>query len=211
MQAAVFIYEAIKNKWKYEKMFSLETKDLILRDITPSDIETHLFWFSKETEWWEWDAACWYLQKLSAEQLQAEIENKKNGLQNFVNIISKKKPEEKRYSFEIEEKSSGRLVGWISCYCIDSNFETTDDDAFFAFGIDIPEKKYRNKGYGFQAFSAAINYYKANGINEVYTQTWSGNIPMIKLAEKIGFKLVNVRKNIREHNGQKYDALTFKI
>lgn len=45
----------------------------------------------------------------------------------------------------------------------------------------------------------------------MYAQTWSGNTSMIKLAEKIGFKLINIRKNIREHNGQKYDALTFMI
>ena len=34
---------------------------------------------------------------------------------------------------------------------------------------------------------------------------------MIRLAQKIGFKLVDVKKDAREHNGKKYDALTFKI
>ena len=72
-------------------------------------------------------------------------------------------------------------------------------------------KKYRSKGLGFQAFSAAIEYYKAHGIDEVYTQTWSGNTPMIRLAQKIGFKLVDVKKDAREHNGKEFDALTFKI
>lgn len=34
---------------------------------------------------------------------------------------------------------------------------------------------------------------------------------MIQLAERIGFKLMNARKNIREYKGQKFDALTFII
>lgn len=45
----------------------------------------------------------------------------------------------------------------------------------------------------------------------MFTQTWSGNIPMIKLAEKIGFHLVDIKKDMREHNGQKFDALTFRM
>jgi len=192
-------------------MFKIETKDLILRDIKKTDIKKHLFWLTEETEWWNWDAAYWYLQELSGEKLEAEIEKQKNGLLSFCEMISRKKPEDKRYSFEIEEKESGELIGWISCYCIDSNYESTNDDALYAFGIDIPELKYRNKGYGKQAFTAAIEYYKSTGINEVYTQTWSGNLPMIKMAEKIGFSLINVRKGIRERKGQKFDALTFKI
>lgn len=192
-------------------MFKLETKDLILRDIKKSDIEKHLKCFFDEKEWWNWDAACWYLQKLSDEELKKEMENQKNGLIAFYEMVSQKTPSDKRYAFEIEEKNTGELIGWISCYCINSNYEETDDDALYAFGIDIPELKFRHKGYGEQAFSAAIEYYKSIGISDVYTQTWGGNIPMIKLAEKMGFRLVNVRKNIREHNGQKFDALTFKI
>ena len=192
-------------------MFKIETKDLILRDIQKSDLQKHLYWLTQETEWWNWDASCWYLQKMSGSELEEEIEKLRAGLSSFFEMISKKKPDDKRYSFEIEEKESGELIGWISCYCIDSNFEATDEDALYAFGINIPELKYRNKGYGEQAFSAAIKYYKSQGIDEVYTQTWSGNKPMIRLAEKLGFELISVRKNLREHNGKKYDALTFRI
>ena len=189
----------------------LETKDLILRDIRKNDFEKHLFWLTEETEWWNWDASCWYLLKLEGQELEAEIKKRKDALLSFIEMISKKKASDTRYSFEIENKQSGELIGWISCYCINENYETTDDDALYAFGIDIPENRWRSSGFGFQAFSTAIEYYKSNGLKEVYTQTWSGNIPMIRLAEKIGFELVDVKKEIREHNGKKYDALTFRI
>lgn len=192
-------------------MFTLETKDLILRDIQPSDLQKHIYWLTEETEWWNWDASYWYLQNLKGNNLNEEIKKQTEGLKNFIEMIGRKNPDATRYAFEIEEKSSGEVIGFISCYCIDSNYENTDDDANYAFGIDIPEEKFRNKGYGYQAFSAAINYYKSHGINEVFTQTWSGNESMIQLAKKLGFKLINVRKGIREHSGQKFDALTFKI
>lgn len=192
-------------------MFKIETKDLILRDIQKSDLQKHLYWLTQETEWWNWDAACWYLLELSEEQRKIEIEKLMHGLEGFLEMISNKSADDTRYSFQIEEKVSGEYIGYISCYCIDSNFEATDEEDLYAFGIDIPETKFRGKGYGEQAFSAAIKYYKSKGIDEVYTQTWSGNMPMIRLAEKLGFELISVRKNHREHNGKKYDALTFRI
>lgn len=192
-------------------MFKLETKDLILRDICKEDLKKHYIWLTHDTEWWNWDASYWQYQNLSEELLAIEIPKLMDSMHNFLQMVSQKKPDDVRYSFQIELKQTGEYIGWISCYCIDENFVATDEDALYAFGIDIPEKKYRSKGLGFQAFSAAIEYYKANGIDEVYTQTWSGNTPMIRLAQKIGFKLVDVKKDAREHNGKKYDALTFKI
>ena len=192
-------------------MFKLETKDLILRDICEEDLKKHYTWLTHDTEWWNWDASYWQYQNLSEELLAIEIPKLMDSMRSFLQMVSQKKPDDVRYSFQIELKQTGEYIGWISCYCIDENFVATDDDALYAFGIDIPEKKYRSKGLGFQAFSAAIEYYKAHGIDEVYTQTWSGNTPMIRLAQKIGFKLVDVKKDAREHNGKKYDALTFKI
>lgn len=192
-------------------MFKIETENLILRDMVEADIEKHMCWFTTEEAWWNWDAAYWYLLELTGYELDKEIENQKIGLTAFYKMIFRKKPDDRRYAFEIEEKNTGELIGWISCYCIDLNFEATDEDSLYAFGIDIPEMRFRKKGYGKQAFSAAIEYYKSIGIDEVFTQTWSGNIPMIKLAEKIGFHLVDTKKDMREHNGQKFDALTFRI
>ena len=45
----------------------------------------------------------------------------------------------------------------------------------------------------------------------LYTQTWSGNLSMIALAEKVGFTEVGRIKDLREVRGEKYDALTFAM
>ena len=50
----------------------------------------------------------------------------------------------------------------------------------------------------------------SNGMKKMYVQTWSGNLPMIALAEKLGFRQVCRKKGIRTVRGRKYDALTFR-
>ena len=89
-----------------------------------------------------------------------------------------------------------------------NDFEKTDK---IAIGIDIADSKYRGLGIGKEAYKQYINYYKNLGFTELYTQTWSGNIPMINLAKSLGFEEINRYKNLRTVNDKKYDALTFKI
>ena len=80
-----------------------------------------------------------------------------------------------------------------------------------AIGICICESDLWGKSIGTNVLRVFINYYFENGVNELYTQTWSGNIRMIRLAEKLGFVECDRDVNERVVNGQKYDGLTFKI
>ena len=50
-----------------------------------------------------------------------------------------------------------------------------------------------------------------SGVNELYTQTWSGNVRMLRCAEKLGFVECNRGVGTREVDGQRYDGLTFRI
>ena len=49
------------------------------------------------------------------------------------------------------------------------------------------------------------------GADEIYTQTWSGNVRMIRCAEKLGFVECNRNIGTREVDGQCYDGLTFRL
>ena len=48
-------------------------------------------------------------------------------------------------------------------------------------------------------------------IEEIYTQTWSGNYPMVKLAEKTGFEEIGRAKGMHKVHGERYDGLTFRL
>ncbi|MCI5520299.1 MAG: hypothetical protein MR424_10685 [Treponema sp.] len=72
-------------------MFKIETENLILRDMVEADIEKHMRWFTTEKEWWNWDAAYWYLLELTGYELDKEIENQKIGLTVLYKMIFRSK------------------------------------------------------------------------------------------------------------------------
>ena len=189
-------------------MIILETERLILRDFTEADIPKRIEWETIDREWQKWDGP-WEYEGLTAEQEQANLAEYIAGLHEFARKISMKKDDDMRYSFQLELKGSGEYIGWISCYCIDDDYVYTDADGKYTFGIDIPSQACRGKGYGYEAFHAVLEYLTAHGMTEVYTQTWSGNVRMTALAEKLGFTEICRKKDYRTVAGKKYDGLTF--
>ena len=80
-----------------------------------------------------------------------------------------------------------------------------------AIGITVVDPAGRSKGVGTEALRLFIEYMKSRGYPAVYTQTWSGNLPMLRVAEKLGFREVCRKTGIREVRGQQYDAVTFRL
>ena len=78
-------------------------------------------------------------------------------------------------------------------------------------GISICESSFCEKGLGTKALAAFINYYFENGEEEIFCQTWSGNIRMVKCAEKLGFEVCMRKKDLRFVRGEHYDGLTFRL
>ena len=122
---------------------------------------------------------------------------------------------ELRWKFEIEWNC--RHIGWVISYMIDENFEWIGADAivpnqtvFRAIGVDICEPDTWGNGIGTMAMRAFIKYYFEHGVNELYTQTWSGNTRMIRCASKLGFIECNRYVGKREIEGMVYDGLTFR-
>ena len=187
-------------------MTIIETERLILRDFTESDIEKRIEWETVDNEWQSWDAP-WEYEDI--EDPEAELKGYIEGLHNYADSIARKAPGDIRYSFQIEVKETGEYIGWINCYCIDDDYTYTDDDGKYTFGIDIPPQSVRGKGYGYEAFKAALDYLTAHGLTEIYTQTWSGNERMVALAHKLGFEEIRRKKDYRTVKGKKYDGLTF--
>jgi len=186
-------------------MVICETERLILRDFNRADIDKRIEWETRDCEWKKWDAP-W---EWEIDPKKDHLKSFTDGLIEFADMIAQKKEEDIRYSFQIELKESGEYIGWISCYCIDDDCNYTDGDGKYAFGIDIPPVSCRGKGYGYEAFRAAIVYLTEHGLKEIYTQTWSGNERMIALAKKLGFAEFKRKSGIRIVNGEKYDAITY--
>ena len=169
-----------------------------LKNFKNSDIDNFEYWFTTNTEWMNWDAPWeWIDYKFNKkEQLHKRI------LKTSHNPC---------FEFEIYYKSTH--IGWISAYYMTYDYKWNDLQPTdkIAIGIDIPETKCRGLGVGKQAYKLYLDYFKSLGYKKIYTQTWSGNIPMINLALHSGFKEINRYKDLRTVNNQKFDALTFEI
>lgn len=181
--------------------------DIVLRDHRKSDIDDDIRWNTAETEWAFWDAPWEAVGKV--ENFDADAFCKKE-LENL------KKPLPKiRSCFEVDT-AEGVHIGGCNSYLIDENYEWVKNPkpgqkTNRTVGIDINESKFWGRGLGKTALSAFILYYLDNGIKDIYTQTWSGNVRMVKTAEKLGFKVCEREADAYEVRGEKYDGLTFKL
>jgi RimJ/RimL family protein N-acetyltransferase len=170
-----------------------------------SDILDYVSWFTKETEWMNWDAP-W--------EKDIDIDEKVlyNRFRNRYIHIANTEYEQLRNKFEIIVNDENQThIGWVSAYLIDDDFNFNIHGSKYAVGIDIPELKYRGKGYGYDALHTFMDYLFHKGVTELYLQTWSGNMKMIRLAHRLGFAEINRYENLRTVSGKTYDALTLKI
>ena len=168
----------------------MKNGSVTLRYIQESDIDNYTRWSTVETEWCDWDAP-W--------------ETWEDGeLVTWQRSLLGKTPDV-YYKLEIETLD-GWHIGWVSSYNMDGDITGR------AVGLDIPPVEARGHGYGADALGLFMAYlFMHDCVNVLYTQTWSGNTAMLRLAEKIGFTEVRRIRNHREVRGTSYDALTFSM
>ena len=184
----------------------IKFENIILRDMIESDIEDYVRWFTVEREWENWDAP-W-----EKEDTDAEAERKR--WTEYYESRKNRPDDVRRYRLEIEW--NGRHIGSVNAYHIDENYDwirnaENGQTVHLAVGIDICEPNLWGNGIGTNALRTFINYHFKNGEDEIYMQTWSGNVRMIHCAEKLGFVECNRDPGTQEVDGQYYDGLTFRM
>lgn len=181
--------------------FEIIGKKVKLRPFKESDIDDKIKWMTEELEWQEWDAPWEKDDDFVPETYRKErLERlKKEEISDFY------------YSLEIETLDTGKHIGGINSYYIDKNYNYIKHGSNFTIGIGINNPNDRKKGYATEAWVLFINYALKEGIKEIYTQTWSGNYPVIALMKKIGFELIHIKKNYHEVNNKPVDGYTFKL
>lgn len=185
-----------------------ENDRVLLRDLVESDLEKRLYWEAEETEWQLWDGP-WDYEGKSPQELEEEREDYLSGLRRRV---EQPLPDDAtRWSFQIVEKATGVYVGWVNSYFIDDDCSIDDSGHKLALGLDLPDPASRGRGLGTAALGLVIQYFFARGYTELYTQTWSGNLPMQALAAKLGFREYRRKPGLRLVRGERYDGLTFRL
>lgn len=187
----------------------IKFQGIVLRDTKESDIDDEIRWNTIETEWSLWDAP-WEMEewlptfdpvKFRADELEA-LKKPTSGF---------------RWGMEVDT-ADGIHIGSVNTYLVDESYawiklkDVKDGQrVFYTVGIEINEPAYWNHGIGTQALAAYIQYHLDNGHNDICLQTWSGNIRMLRCAEKLGFSICEREIGIREVRGGIYDGLTFYL
>jgi RimJ/RimL family protein N-acetyltransferase len=183
----------------------LMNEKVILREFIEPDIEDFIRWETVETEWQLWDAP-WEndeTNRFSPEAYRKKMEaylskpKKTNSLLKTLQIC-----------INNDQKTH---IGWCNSYYINEKFEYSISEGFCTIGINIPVEKARRKGYASAALKLLIEYYLSNGIEDIYTQTWSGNERVLGLMRKLGFEECNRNINSRQVRGNLFDGLTFRL
>ncbi|MBR0137338.1 MAG: GNAT family N-acetyltransferase [Erysipelotrichaceae bacterium] len=194
-----YVVEHFASEEKNREYRRKKAAEVSLRDMKEEDIEDYVRWFTTETTWSDWDAP-W-------EPLETDEDQERKSWTEYYESVRDMSEDALRRKFEIEV--NGRHIGWVSSYYDLGYVENTDNIP--AIGIDIPNEKDRHHGYGTRALQLFIDYLKEKGHTSLYTQTWSGNTGMMRVAEKLGFKEAFRKENNREVNGRKYDSITYRL
>lgn len=188
-------------------MVKIGFKGIILRDMIKSDIADYVRWFTEETEWLDWD------EPWDPVQTDKKTEQDRWTKCWMSSIALPEKAPRKR--FEIEAQS--RHIGCVLSYPIDENFSWVPDAEHHpeqivstAIGIDICDPAMQGHGYGTQAMEAFLRYLHSLGHKELYLETWSGNLRVIGIMDKLGFTLCRRFSDRWVIQGKQYDDLIYR-
>mgnify|MGYP002522463939 CR=1 FL=1 len=188
---------------------TLKDDTVLLRDFKREDIAKRIEWETEKTEWQLWDAP-WEYEGLTEEQKNEELQEYIKAMEKWAALYETLSDEMPRKSFQICTPE-GEYVGWCSSYFINEDYDSDKDGDRLAIGIGLPEESARGKGLATHALQLFMAYLHSLGFDELYTQTWSGNERMIRLAEKLGFTECGRELKERTVRGRQYDGLTFRI
>lgn len=169
---------------------------LILRDWQEADLSIYREWLRPGNEWEKTDAP--YYPPFTPDEADEHVAN-------FLAVNNDGSQVPLRLA--ISPKGSTELIGSVSRYWI------SQDTNWMAAGIAIFNPKCWGKGVGREALSLWLDFLfdSMPELARLDLQTWSGNIGMMKLAAKMGFREEARYRKARIVNGEYYDAIGYGI
>ncbi len=179
----------------------LRTHDLVvgatvrLRERLPADVDMYVYWFS-HGEWRQWDDP-WHAGR--APSTEEEVRDFK---QQFLVELEQEAlvPRKAATILTLDGKPVGRAV---SC-----REKGAPDEC--SVGIDICEDEYLNRGIGTEALGLWVDYlFENSDLHRISLLTWSFNLRMMRVAEKLGFVREGVWREAREWQGERIDRVLY--
>jgi putative hydrolase of HD superfamily len=179
-------------------MIHMQGKSVVLRDWEIGDLEPLARWHTGEQEWKLWDGP--YFPQLTEAERDAWISRMRERI------------EQENFPFPrngmcVADRDSNAMVGGVSSYW------QIRESNWLSVGITLYDPKLRGRGLGYEALGMWCEYLFCGmePLSRLDLRTWSGNIQMVKLAEKLGFQeeaRFRMAHTVREKS---YDGLGFGV
>lgn len=169
---------------------------IILRDWQLKDVATYVSWQSPEHRWHQLDGP--YYPKPRLEDLTRIGEQ----LQEDIREADWPEP---RQRLVIADSATDALCGVVTWYW------ESEETYWLLAGISIFDPDAWGKGIGYQALGLWTQYLFDTMPHVVRTdlRTWSGNIGMMRLAAKLGYREEARFRNARIVDGTYYDGMGY--
>lgn len=171
---------------------------LILRDLEIKDLEDYFYWNHPSREFHKFNGP--YYGKCSEVELRKYIEGLKSSLlKGEKNVLKNKKI--------IANKETNEIIGQVNWYW------KSQETLWMEVGIVIFNENYWGYGIGYKALKMWIDeIFDGNPqLVRLGLSTWSGNLRMMRLAEKLGLRKEAVYLKARIVNNQYYDSVSYGI
>lgn len=173
-------------------------KRIVLRDWVLEDVASYREHVRPGREWQRLDGPYY---------ARATEEESERGLQRLAERIESGELSQPRTNLVIADAETDLLLGRVSRYW------QSEETWWLSVGIVIFESSKWGKGIGYEALGLWSEYL-LDSIPELVRldlRTWSGNIGMMRLAEKLGYQLEARFRNARVVDGEFYDGLGYGV
>lgn len=172
-------------------------KRICIRPFKEKDIELYKDFLEGDYLWKEFDGP--YFGPMTDEDVKSMLEHAQKLIANVNN--------ENASRMVIADLATDTLIGTVSWYY--ESKETMWVDT----GICLYDDRHWSKGIGKEAFGLWIDHMLNCSLNlaRIGYHTWSGNIGMMRIGEKLNLQLEACYKDARYVNGNYYDAIGYGI
>ncbi len=176
----------------------LRGRQIVVRDWAPKDIPAAEHWFRPGREWRRFDGPYY------PEPTEAEFEERMAGFRERVARTDRPVP---RVNMAIADAETDELVGRVSRYW------QSEETHWLSLGVGVFDPEFWGWGIGREALGL-WGQYLFDEIPELVRldlRTWSGNERMMRLAERLGFKLEARFRDARVVDGELFDGLGYGV
>jgi putative hydrolase of HD superfamily len=176
----------------------LRGRRIKLRDWQEPDLEGFAYWLGPDHRWHELDGP--YYPRPGPDEIQARVLAVRRGIETGDLPTP-------RTSLAIADLATDELIGRVVWY-----WQSQETD-WLSLGITIFDPEHWSRGLGFEALGLWGDYlwYTMPAIVRLDLRTWSGNLGMIHLAEKLGFREDARFRKARLVGGTRHDSLGYGV